>query len=308
MTAVFVGESPPAGSPPDFEPFDCASGTRLATIMLGLRDRATLLEHVPRANIFDTPVGARGCDTQWSTSEALQRADAFGWCRAPAIGGRTSGEMAVYPDVIVALGRRTAEAFRVPDTICMPAFNWAPPILSRWRRTNGGAVIIYAPHPSGASSTLSDAGVRVDVRAALVPELVLGVETLRPWHFRLDDAAALASVAAAVAPLCPALGAAALLWAASMHNARLARASSPLLGRLDVAETAATPWDEPLRETARCLLRPNGARRLAEAWDPVRAGTTWLGEAARAHHHLNTAQARSDMRATLARYAEAGLA
>ena len=46
MTAsiVFVGESPPAGAPPDFSPFDCASGTRLASI-LGLRDRATLLAH-----------------------------------------------------------------------------------------------------------------------------------------------------------------------------------------------------------------------------------------------------------------------
>ena len=41
MTALlFVGESPPAGSPPDFRPFDCASGTRLASV-LGLIDRAT---------------------------------------------------------------------------------------------------------------------------------------------------------------------------------------------------------------------------------------------------------------------------
>ena len=72
-TLLFVGESPPAGSPPAFRPFDCDSGTRLAAV-LGLIDRATLLEHVPMRNLFASPVGVPGAP-RWDVEYADRKSN-----------------------------------------------------------------------------------------------------------------------------------------------------------------------------------------------------------------------------------------
>ena len=304
MTAslLFVGESPPAGAPPNFKPFDCASGTRLATIMLGLRDRDTLLDHVPRANIYDVPSGAKGCTEAWEAERAAKRGQTLLYEHA---GHGTQ--------VVVALGRRVALALGFPDVLRAPAFNWSPPVCATWRPyvTDVGdrVTVMYAPHPSGASSTLNDPTTRADVRAMLMPELILGVPSLRPWHFRLDDPSTLASLSAALSPLCPALGAAALVHADALHKARLARQSSPLLDRfakiVAQQQAAEDPWDEPLRATASVLLHHNGAAVLAD-WFGV-SGNVFKATA-KQHQALNDAQSRSTMRATLAQYAAAGVA
>lgn len=300
MTAsiLLIGESPPPGAAPDFRPFDCASGTRLATIMLGLRGRDELLAHVPRTNIFDAPTGPPGCP-KWDAPRA-----------------RMNGATVFYrmPEqrTIVALGRKTAEALGMPHAVPDKALNWTPPLGTTWDRM--GTRCIYAPHPSGASSALNNAEVRGDMRATLMPELILGAPTLRPWHFRLDDPATLADLAAAVSPRCPALGAAALTWAAERNTARVARAAMPLMQRLGAALEEARitreDWDEPLANIARDLLQHDGGRVLGERWDAPgaigRRGGGWL--VARAAHYadLNNYH-RAHIRATMQRYAMAGL-
>jgi hypothetical protein len=316
---LFVGESPPPGAPPDFSPFDCVSGTRLATIMLGLRDRQTMLDLVPRANIYPRPTGVKGSDDAWD--HAAARTLGTGLLCSPGHATATT---------LVALGRRTAEALGMPDPVRVPSYNWAPPIGATWGWSDGGGrgdgtTLIYAPHPSGASSTLNDATTRAEVRAMLLPEIILGIPALRPWHFRLDDPATLAAVAAAVAPLCPALGAAALVYADGMHRARVARQSSPLLSRLTslrqpdsanpmafeaVVSTANCAWDQPMRLTAAALLVDDGGRALARWWgmsSPLKKDGA-LVSAAKPHAALNKSPSIAAMRATLARYAMAGLA
>lgn len=303
MTAsvLLIGESPPPGAAPDFRPFDCASGTRLATIMLGLRGRDELLAHVPRTNIFDVPTGPPGCP-KWSTADARNA-------------GALILDKYTAPGVtVVALGRKTAEALGMPHAVPDKSVNWVPPLGTTWQRM--GTRCIYAPHPSGASSALNNAEVRADMRAMLLPELVLGAPTLRPWHFRLDDPATLADLSAALSPRCPALGAAALTWAAGQHIARVARDSSPLLAAMSQAfpkstfATGPNAWDEPLANLARDLLQHDGGRVLGERWDPQgsvkRGGPGWLVARAAEHADLNN-YPRAHTRATMQRYAMAGL-
>lgn len=314
-SVLFVGESPPPGAAADFVPFDCASGTRLATIMLGLTDRATMLAHVPRANIYDTPTGVKKPATSvdldlytppWDPTVAAIR------------GLRLLQDTAAR--TVVALGRRTAEALGMPDVLRLPAFNWAPPLCATWthRQSDTRAVtVLYAPHPSGASATLNDPTTRAEVRAMLMPELIIGVPSLRPWHFNLADPSTLAALSAALAPLCPALAAAALIHADGMHKANEARASIPLLARMSAATTPTEqgqalaahiaterpqPWNAPLADAAAILLRPDGRRALEEHW-----GASNLARLAKANIGVDAAQSRSAMRATLARYAAAGL-
>lgn len=303
-TTLFVGESPPPGSSADFIPFDCQSGTRLATIMLGLKDRATLLAHVPRDNIYDTPTGAKGCADAWDPTVAD--------IRGSNLLNDTTAE------TVVALGRRTAEALGMPDVLRMPSYNWSPPLCATWRHKQWATrvvTVLYAPHPSGASSILTDQTTRAEVRAMLMPELVIGVPSLRPWHFNLADPATLAALSAVLAPLCPALGAAALIHADSLRKAIDARAAVPLLARMAAAispreqggalrehldTTRPRAWDEPLAKVAVTLLRHDGRRTLEDWWG------VGLARTAKDHVALNAAQSRSTMRATLARYAAEG--
>lgn len=297
MTSLlFVGESPPAGSSPDFRPFDCASGTRLASA-LGLIDRATLLEHVPMCNLFDAPTGVQDAP-RWDADAAFIAANKI----ADELGS-SSG--------VVALGRRVADAFDLPTADVRSRIP-APPILTQWRHTYCacGPIVTYVPHPSGASQALNDPATRSAVRRTLLPEMVLGCPTLRPWHFRLDDPAVLVDLAVAVAPSCVAVGIAAMLWARSQHVAWQARLASPLLARVDAAagrEDANPGWDTRLEWTMQRLRADGGARFLAELWLPgstlhANAGDKWLLKLAEDHDALALTADRTVARATTMRY------
>ena len=307
MTAsiVFVGESPPAGAPPDFSPFDCASGTRLASI-LGLRDRATLLARVPRDNLFATPTGIDGAPA-WNFERSMDAAD--------EVRGR-----AHVRSVFVLLGRRVADAFLIPRPVpASSVIKWAPMVGSTWKDPGpvGERTCIYIPHPSGANSTYT-AEVKRDVRQMLLPELILGAPSLRPWHFNLADPLVLHDLAVAMCPLCPALGAAAMVWADGRHRARAAREAAPLLAMVaaaadpcDAERLTFRPWDEPLRLTITTLLRHDGGRLLGAAWDPARVAIKagrpgWLTAMSVQYSTMNNCS-RHVARATMARYAEAGI-
>ena len=310
MTAsiVFVGESPPAGAPPDFAPFDCASGTRLATI-LGLRDRATLLAHVPRDNLFATPTGIYGAPA-WNFERSLSGADDVR-DRAPPRA------------VFVLLGRRVADAFLIPRPVPESSvIKWTPMVGSTWTLAPEETGMqpsrcIYIPHPSGANSTYT-AEVKRDVRQMLLPELILGAPSLRPWHFNLADPLVLHDLAVAMCPLCPALGAAAMVWADGRHKARAAREAAPLLAMVaaaadpcDAERLTFRPWDEPMRLTIAELLRHDGGRLLGALWDPARVAIKagrpgWLTAMSVQYSAMNNCS-RHVARATMARYAEAGI-
>lgn len=307
MTAsiVFVGESPPAGAPPDFSPFDCASGTRLASI-LGLRDRATLLARVPRDNLFATPTGIDGAPA-WNFERSMDAAD--------EVRGR-----AHVRSVFVLLGRRVADAFLIPRPVpASSVIKWAPMVGSTWKDPGpvGERTCIYIPHPSGANSTYT-AEVKRDVRQMLLPELILGAPSLRPWHFNLADPLVLHDLAVAMCPLCPALGAAAMVWADGRHKARAAREAAPLLAMVaaaadpcDAERLTFRPWDEPMRLTIAELLRHDGGRLLGALWDPARVAIKagrpgWLTAMSVQYSAMNNCS-RHVARATMARYAEAGI-
>ena len=301
MTALlFVGESPPVGSPPDFRPFDCASGTRLAAV-LGLIDRATLLEHVPMRNLFASPTGVPGAP-RWDAGDARWCAQHLSWHEAwndgTAINGRKS---------IVALGRRVADAFDLP-TACAGARVPVPAVLTQWRH-HLGPLITYAPTLSRTWQAITGPAATAAVRRTLLPELVLGCPSLRPWHFRLDDPAILADLAVAVAPSCVAVGVAALLWVRAQYVARAARLASPLLAKVDAAlagPVAPAAWDRRLADMAMVLGLNNGARALAEDWrdDTMHGNTTdrWLLKAAEDHDAIASAANRDVVRATTMRY------
>lgn len=299
-TVLFVGESPPPDAAPDFRPFDCASGTRLAKHVLGLVDRAALLDHVPRANVFTTPTGPAGCppwDAGWAAAAAAHVAQ-------DAAGNSTTS--------LVLLGAKVAAAFGLGH---LPAISHGVADL--------GLRALYLPHPSGASTAFSDPATMRDARRAALPELVLGCPSLRPWHFRFADPSVLADLAAAISPYDPSVGMAALLHTVNEHRSRTAAESTPLLARLQSAVTPAAvaaivagqaaprtpPWDCPLLDILRTLLRPDGARELAAAWHP-KGQKLWLESKAKVHrdtyarHDAN----RGDRRATVLRYALAGVA
>lgn len=299
---LFVGESPPPGSPPDFVPFDCPSGTRLAAL-LGLRDRATLLRCVSMLNLFAVPTGVPGGAT-WHDDEAKVAAR----------------DLVIERRSIIALGRRVADAFDMPS-VDAKSRTPAPPLLTAWRHALG-PLVTYAPHPSGASTVLNAPEVRQSVRHALVAELVLGCPALRPWDFRLDDAQVLAALAAAVSPHAPQVGAAAVTWAVAQRQAREARTATPLLARVAmqglgpaVAGAArddaypAPAWDCPLREVLAALLAPDGARTLAARWAPHAAvplrnvGDKWLLRRAEDFTAQVCAVPMHVLRATCLRYA-----
>lgn len=268
---LLVGESPPPGATAD-----CASGTRLAGI-LGLRDRGVLLAHVPRTNIFSVPgVGldpGRGGVGPWDAEEAAS----FGrdlLARTPS--GHT----------VVALGRRVAAALGAPAVgfAKAPYGTWWRHVRKARQLGDPWTVSEYAipddvfetrvvdllvvPHPSGTSTAVNGAAAKADMRRALMPELVLGCLTLRPWHFRLDEEGVVADLGAALCPTAPWVGAAAALVAAEMHKARVAALASPLLNRV-LSEGDRPPWDEPLVAVARSLVDggpEEAAFKLAERW------------------------------------------
>lgn len=197
-SVLFLGESPPRGAPPDFRPLDCPTGTILARA-LGFTDRSVLLAHVPRDNCFSAPTGIGGDTPRWDDDAARQGAKvALDRLYDAAPGHRRL--------VVVALGQRPRDAL---DGDHMPPFTWE-------QRTEHD--LVYVPHPSPRSGAYSSVLGQAEARRCLLPELVAGCPTLRPWHFRTDDPAVLADLSVAISPHRPALAAAAVILAAEVHK------------------------------------------------------------------------------------------
>lgn len=248
---LFLGEAPPPGAAPDFRPFDCLSGDRMARHMLGLRTRAPMLAHVRIANVFDEPgTGVSGKGPAWDLEAARQRgADIL----AEYMGG----------GAIVALGERPRAALglaelRVGSMVRAPS---APQVLGAW--------VLAMPHPGGRGQALNTEPQRAAIRAALLPEVVASCPGLAPADFRLDEPAVLRDLAVAVSPLRPHVAAAALVIAAETKATVILRWLSAALGHvgdtpMDAAHRAGLaigigeddpPRHRALRERARFAER-----------------------------------------------------
>lgn len=302
---LFVGESPPPNTPPDFIPFNCDSGIRAGRHMLGLRHadaRALFLEHCPRANIFDTPTGPKGCPP-WDATEAGRRGCQLSYAARGTF------------KVLVALGRQTAEALGMPRPAGAERRGIAPVITTMWRAAPS-IDCIYLPHPSGQSKVLSNGATRAEVRRALLPEVVAGITTLRPWHFELGDPAVLADLGAALCPMQPDVGIAAALVAADLHRQHEARYRTPLaeatianlnadpeFARHGIASIPNCEADHPMREITGRLMRDGGARLLSERWG---LSPKYIENKARTQPAGATFD-RAALRAAIARYAAWGM-
>lgn len=197
---LLLGESPPPGAPPDFRPFDCASGDRLAKLMLGLRSRAPLLEHVRIVNVFDEPgTGITGKGPRWDPEAAQAR-------------GREVYRLA-DGGTIVALGEKPRHALGLLEDLRVGS------IVRVRGVSDGGYVDVLAmPHPSGRGQALNTEPQRSAVRRALLPEVVAACPGLRPWNFILDVPAILVDLAVACSPLRPWAAAAGLVYAAERQS------------------------------------------------------------------------------------------
>lgn len=184
---LLVGESPPAGAPPDFKPFDCASGDNLAR-HLGLVGRGAVLSHIDRDNIFHEPGVGIVEGRPWIADDAKDNGDNLIAAEAAGI-GQNSGAV-----TIIALGAKTAAALGVGF---LPWYTW--------RRALSGVYVMPCPHPSGRSSTLATADARRAMRRVLLPDIITGSHSLRAWHFK-DDPEVLADLGAAICPHHPGAG------------------------------------------------------------------------------------------------------
>lgn len=208
-TVVIVGESPPPKAPPGFVPFDCDSGTRLATKAIGLLSRVPLLAHVPRVNVFDEPGMGILPGKTWDAK--LARGSANIVARKYPSGPTT-------PTTFVAMGNKVKAAFGLKD---LPAYSWAPHNL-----VGHDFHVVACPHPSGQNTSLNIASVQAITRRLLIPELVAGCSGLSTWYWNLDDKAVLADLGAALCPNDPVLGVAAAVlsnevmrtWLSSKSN------------------------------------------------------------------------------------------
>lgn len=201
-SVVLVGESPPPGASPDFKPFDCASGQNLVR-HLGLTSRAVLLEHVPRDNIFAAPGVGIVDGLPWNDSQARVNAGDILERRRRKVGDWSSGDATV-----VALGGRPGAALGVGD---LPWYAWR-------RDAETGVHVVTAPHPSGRASIVTRTPMGpVTFRRALLPEILVGCPTLRPWHFTTRIDAIRADLGAALCPHDPAVGVIAATVAAEAH-------------------------------------------------------------------------------------------
>lgn len=222
-TVVIVGESPPPKAPPGFVPFDCDSGTRLATKAIGLLSRAPLLAHVPRVNVFDEPGMGITPGKTWDKALADQGASGI-------IAGYDVDQQ--WPHTFVLMGNKVKAAFRFKD---LPAYSWAPmPLIA------GGPIhVVACPHPSGQNTSLNIASIQTTTRRLLTPELVAGCSGLRPWHWSLDDRAVLADLGAALCPTDPALGVAVAVSVRDLHAYCTAQrpGESRLAGTADISNS-----------------------------------------------------------------------
>jgi hypothetical protein len=259
-SVILLGESPPPKAPPDFVPFDCQSGTNLARF-LGLKSRAEVLAHLPRANCFDVPTGVSADTPKWDKAQARISAAALLERNFPPEPWRRQA-------TVVALGRRAADALGMADDA--PALTWQRlPHLD-------GVDALHVPHPSGRSTSLNTEAKRAEARQAMLVEVVLGCPTLRPWHFRLDESAVLADLGAALCPLRPALGVAACVLMAEIkaHHERVT--AGDIIGRQHEALATAAgkrlvAVNLPMVQVA--LLAAHDLPALADAFGlPVKRG------------------------------------
>lgn len=191
-TVLIIGESPPPKAPPGFVPFDCDSGTRLATKAIGLLSRVPFLAHVARVNVFDEPGMGITPGKTWDTLLAKRAADKIVE-RYPSSHDS--------PTTFVMMGGKVKAAFLHKD---LPAYCWAPDrFLGKPYHPHH---VVACPHPNGQSTSLNIASVQATTRRLLIPELVAGCSGLRPWHWNLDDRAVLADLGAALCPTDPVLG------------------------------------------------------------------------------------------------------
>lgn len=209
---LLVGESPPAGAPPDFQPFDCASGDNLAR-HLGLVGRGALLSHIHRDNIFHEPGVGIVEGRPWNADDAKDNADNLIAAESAGLGPNTGAV------TIIALGGKPAAAFGVGF---LPWY--------AWRRDPSGVYVMACPHPSGrASSLVATAEARRTMRRALLPDIITGSHTLRAWHFN-DDAEVLADLGAVICPHHPGAGMLAAQVAAEFWRLPLGTATAKAEG------------------------------------------------------------------------------
>jgi hypothetical protein len=200
-------------------------GDKAARHWFGLKDAATLAEHVPVVadELFPSRVTSVIAMGKPLADLLGMRSMGYGLTPQPGIQWRVGGTGPLYT---FAVSVETKPG---------------PPILSAMRR-------------------------------AIIPEMVLGRPTLRPWHFRTDDPAILHDLGVALCPLSPAVGMAFAKHAAEAHRMHNASASSaPSKAVASIAKTArrampAMACDEPLRDIAATLMRHNGGRTLGERW------------------------------------------
>lgn len=290
-TVLLVGESPPPNAPPGFRPFDCDSGSRLAKV-LGLTARAHLLDHVPIDNIFHTPGVGIVEGSKWDDDLARSQ-------------GRhiveVGSDACPHAETIVALGRKSATALGLP--VALP---WGA-----WTRVDE-MTILACPHPSGRASLLRDPATRLDARRYLLPELIAGCPTLRPWHFDLDESEVLFDLAAALSPQDVALGVAVLRVCQEVHRAQ----SAPRWQMLKnlTAEQYRGTVDVSMRTLA--AVCPVGTAGLADVLSRVgaerinvaRVGTELRTRAKAAASDLRVRDYPvSVLRATIGRYAVMGV-
>lgn len=274
MSLLFIGESPPPNAPPGFQPFDCASGDRLATLGLGLKSRRELLAHVPRANIFDEHgVGTPG-GPKWSRVEAAKRGASI---------------ILEHAGPFVALGRDVARALGVDGE----------PPWNSWHRL-GGHDIIATSHPSGRSPVLHTLQGRASTRRALMPEIIDGCSSLRPWHFDLDRPEVLTDLGAALSPTDPPLGVAALRIADEVWRAKV----SPL------RDMSVTDYRDTVNISMLTLARwcgDGGAQRFGDKWYALPRIATEIRSRSKAAAPMFKDYPVEILRATIGRYIALGL-
>lgn len=202
-TVVIVGESPPPKAPPGFVPFDCESGSRLATKAISLTSRAPLLAHTRRVNVFDEPgVGVTPGKT-WAQDLAQESADNIIRKHPSTPNSATT---------FIMMGNKVKAAFGWRD---LQPFTWATDRCLFYDRAPHH--LVACPHPSGQNTSLNIASVQATTRRLLIPELVAGCPGLRPWHWNLDDRAVLADLGAALCPTNPVLGVAVAVAVRDLH-------------------------------------------------------------------------------------------
>lgn len=294
-SVVLVGESPPPGAPPDFKPFDCAAGSNLCKY-LGLASRAVLLEHVPRDNIFHTPGVGIGDGPAWDADAARQRGKTILLRERPtafyvAHEGRNVTREPAHRTV-VALGQNTSKALGVGD---LPWYAWR-------RNHETGVHVVTAPHPSGQSNVVTGGrAAAATFRRALLPDLLAGCHTLRPWHFAFALDEIKADLGAALCPYDPAVGVIAATVAGET------RAAGSMMGAITEAAEALSMLD-----IIRALAAPLGGESktrtdLLRNLFRIKRGTDLAARVKSAERTVVADYPAEVLRATIGRYAALGV-